>query len=50
MFIALTELGWREAGSGRRVRDGRATLLKDGKTASGGRKQTNRPVHSSTNK
>lgn len=50
MFIALAELGWREAGSGRGVRDRKVTLLRDGKTASGGSKQTNRPVHLSTNK
>lgn len=50
MFITLAELGWREEGSGRAVRDGRAMLLKGGKTASGGSKQTNRPVYSSTNK
>lgn len=50
MFITLAELGWREAGSGREVRDGRATLLKDWKTASGGRERANKQAGALVNK
>lgn len=53
MFIALAELGWREAGSGRRVREGWEgdAFKKTGRQpAEGASKQTGRCTRQQINK